>query len=194
MRNAECGLRILRGKLLRTHPSSIRNPKSAFRNQRFRNRRFRNLKHEGDNMAAIPQTYANHTRWHPPFHFFVMPVMLINFIISIVQFVLAPGWYQGWWIVFSLALVILALLTRINPLRAQDRIIRLEERLRYQQLLPADLARQTATLTHGQIIALRFASDDELEGRVRQVLEGQLTKPSEIKRTVENWRADTLRV
>jgi hypothetical protein len=145
-------------------------------------------------MAASPQTYANHTRWHSPFHFFVMPVMVINFILSIVQFVRTPGWYPGWWIVFSLALVVLAFLVRINPLRAQDRIIRLEERLRYQQLLPADLARQTATLTHGQMIALRFASDDELEGRVRQVLEGQLTKPAEIKRAIENWRADILRV
>jgi hypothetical protein len=149
---------------------------------------------EGDKMAATPQTYANHTRWHAPFHFFVMPVMAINFILSIVQFFLAPGWYQGWWIVFSFALVGLAFLARINPLKAQDRIIRLEERLRYQQLLPADLARQTASLTYGQIIALRFASDDELEGRVRQVLEGQLTKPAEIKRAIENWRADTLRV
>lgn len=145
-------------------------------------------------MAATPQTYANHTRWHPPFHFFIAPVMLINFIISIVQFVRAPGWYQGWWIVFSLALLGLTFLVRINPLRAQDRVIRLEERLRYHQLLPADLARRTTALTHGQIVALRFAPDDELEGLVRQVLEGKLTKSAEIKRAVANWRADTLRI
>jgi hypothetical protein len=145
-------------------------------------------------MADTPQSYANHTRWHPPFHFFVMPVMLINFIWSIVQFFKAPGWYHGWWIVFSLALVMLAFLVRINPLKAQDRVIRLEERLRYQQLLPADLARQTAALTPGQIVALRFASDDELGGLVRQVLEGKLNKPAEIKRAIQNWRADTLRI
>jgi hypothetical protein len=146
------------------------------------------------NMAATQQSYANHTRWHPLFHFFVAPVMLINFIIAIVQFVRTPGLSQGWWIVLSLALMGLAGLTRLNPLRAQDRIIRLEEKIRYQQLLPTDLARQTDALTRGQIIALRFAPDDELEELVRQVLEGKLTKSAEIKGSIQNWRADTLRV
>lgn len=145
-------------------------------------------------MADIPQTYANHTRWHPPFHFFLAPVMLINVIWSIVLFVREPGWTHGWWIVMSLALAVLSTLVRTNPLRAQDRIIRLEEQLRYQQLLPADLARQTRALTLRQIVALRFASDDELEGLVREVLEGRVTKPAEIKRKISNWRGDTLRV
>jgi hypothetical protein len=146
------------------------------------------------NMAATPQSYANHTRWHPLFHFFVVPVMLINFIIAIVQFVRTPGLYQGWWIVVSLALASIASLTRMYPLQAQDRIIRLEEKIRYQQLLPTDLARQTDGLTRRQIIALRFAPDDELEGLVRQVLEGKLSKSTEIKGAIQNWRADTLRI
>jgi hypothetical protein len=96
--------------------------------------------------------------------------------------------------VVSLALATLAGLVRINPLKAQDRIIRLEEQLRYRQLLPADLAQRTTALTTGQIIALRFASDEELAGLVQQVLEGKLTKPAEIKRAIKNWRGDTLRV
>jgi hypothetical protein len=145
-------------------------------------------------MAATPQTYENHVRWQPPFHFFLLPVMLINVVWSIVQFVREPGWDRGWWIVVSLALVVLAALARTNPLTAQDRIIRLEEQLRYRQLLPADLAQQTTALTTGQIIALRFASDEELAGLVRQVLEGQFTKPAEIKRAIKNWRGDMLRV
>ena len=78
-----------------------------------------------------PQTYANHTRWQPTFHFFVVPVMVINFIWSIVEFVMTPGWNSGRWAVVSLALVVLAFLVRLNPLKAQDRIIRLEENLRY---------------------------------------------------------------
>src|ERR1700681_3657036 len=114
-------------------------------------------------MADTQQTYANHTRWHPPFHFFVIPVMLINFIWSIVEFVKGPGWNQGWWIVVSLDLLVLALLCRTNALKIQNRIIRLEERLRYQKLLPADLVQQAGSLAVGQIIALRFASDEELE-------------------------------
>jgi hypothetical protein len=143
---------------------------------------------------ADTQTYANHTRWQPPFHFFVLPVMLINFVWSIVDCYQNPGRNQVWWIVVSLALVVLAFLCRTNSLRVQDRIIRLEERLRYQQLLPADLAQQASSLLVGQIIALRFASDEELEGLVREVLGGRLTKTSEIKKAIKNWRSDTFRV
>lgn len=145
-------------------------------------------------MADTQQTYANHRRWHPPFHFFVMPVLLINFIWSIVDCVMDPGWNQARWIVVSAALVGLAFLARTNALKVQDRIIRLEEKLRYQQLLPADLAGQVAGLRVGQIIALRFASDQELEGLVREVLGGRLTKSSEIKKAIKNWRGDTFRV
>src|SRR5687767_10203180 len=103
-------------------------------------------------MASTPQSYSNHTRWHAPFHFFVAPVLLINFILSIVQLFRYPDWERGWWVVVSLALVVLALLVRVNPLRAQDRLIRLEERLRLQAVLPAELAGQTATLKTGQLI------------------------------------------
>ena len=145
-------------------------------------------------MADTQQSYANHTRWHPPFHFFVLPVMLINFVWAIVDCAKNPGWYQGWWIVVSVALVVLTFLVRLNSLKVQDRVIRLEEQLRYQQLLPADLAAQARALSAGQIIALRFASDEELEGLIREVLGGRLTKSAEIKKAIKNWRGDTFRV
>lgn len=145
-------------------------------------------------MADTSQTYANHTRWHLPFHFFVLPVMLINFVWSIVECVKHPGWNLGWWIVVSLALVVLTFIARTNSLKVQDRIIRLEEKLRYQQLLPSDLAQQASSLRVGQIIALRFASDEELQGLVREVLGGRLTRAAEIKRAIKNWRSDTFRV
>ena len=145
-------------------------------------------------MAENPQTYENHTRWHAPFHFFVAPVMLTNVIVAIVQLVRDPGLDRGWWLVVSITLLVLAALVRTYPLKAQDRIIRLEESLRYYQLLPEDLARRAASLTTAQTVALRFASDEELEGLVREVLEGRLTKPDEIKRAIKNWRPDTLRV
>lgn len=141
-----------------------------------------------------PQNYSSHTRWHPPFHFFVLPVMLINFIWWIVQFFLAPGINAGWLIVASLALLLLTFFTRTNSLKAQDRIIRLEERLRYQQVLSPALAKQTDALTLGQMIALRFAGDDELESLVSQVLAGTLVKPKDIKQAIKNWRADVCRV
>ena len=145
-------------------------------------------------MPDVPQTYDNHTRWHAPFHFFVAPVLLTNVVIQIVLLVREPGLERGWWVVVAAALVVLAGLVRINPLRAQDRIIRLEESLRYYQLLPEDLAARAAALKPSQTVALRFASDEELEGLVRAVLEGRLAKPDEIKRSIKNWRADKLRV
>ncbi|HEX8187098.1 MAG TPA: DUF6526 family protein [Pyrinomonadaceae bacterium] len=145
-------------------------------------------------MAESPQSYENHTRWHAPFHFFLAPVLMTNVIVAGVQLIRDPGLDRGWWLVVSIALVVLAALARLNPLKAQDRIIRLEESLRYYQLLPEELAARAASLTTAQTVALRFAPDEELEGLVRQVLEGRLTKPDEIKRAIKGWRADTLRV
>jgi hypothetical protein len=145
-------------------------------------------------MATTTQNLANHTRWHAPFHYFALPVMLINLIWSVVQFVKTPDRNSGWLIVVSLALLILASLVRQNPLKVQDRIIRLEERLRYQQVLSPALLPQTSALKTGQIIALRFAGDDELEELVSAVLAGKLTKSIEIKRAIKHWRSDTFRV
>jgi hypothetical protein len=145
-------------------------------------------------MATTPQTFANHTRWQAPFHFFVIPVMLINFIWAIVIFVKGPNWNSAWWIIVSLALVVLAFLVRSNSLKVQDRLIQLEERLRYQQVLSAALLPQTSALRTSQIIALRFAGDNELEGLVAAVLAGKFAKTREIKRAIKSWRADTFRV
>lgn len=145
-------------------------------------------------MAEAPQTYANHTRWHAPFHYFLAPVMMTNVVIAAVQLIRDPGLERGWWVVVSAALVVLTALVRLNPLKAQDRVIRLEESLRYYQLLPEELARRAAALTTAQTVALRFAPDEELERLVREVLEGRLRKPDEIKRAIKGWRADNLRV
>ena len=145
-------------------------------------------------MAEVPQTFENHTRWHAPFHYFVAPVLLTNVVVAIVQLVRDPGLDRGWWLVVSAALLVLAGVARYNDLKMQDRVIRLEESLRYYQLLPEELAARTTSLTRAQTVALRFAPDEELEGLVREVLEGRLNKPGEIKRAVKHWRADTLRV
>lgn len=145
-------------------------------------------------MADTLQTFANHTRWQAPVHFFVMPVLLINVIWAIILFVKAPGLTSGWWIVVSLALLVLLIFVRLNPLKAQDRIIRLEERLRYQQILSPALVQQASALNPGQIIALRFAGDDELAELVTAVLAGKFSKNSDLKRAIKHWRADTFRV
>jgi hypothetical protein len=140
------------------------------------------------------QSFANHRRWHPPFHFFVLPVMLINFFWSVLLFVRSPGRGPAWAAVVALALVLAVLFIRTNSLKVQDRVIRLEERLRYQSLLPTELMPRALNLTPRQIVAMRFAADEELNELVNAVVAGQLTTPNEIKQAIKNWRADTFRV
>ena len=141
-----------------------------------------------------PQNFANHTRWHPLFHFFLLPVMLINFIWAIVDFVKAPSPNAGWWIVVSVALVMLTFFARTYALKVQDRLIRLEESLRYRQILSPGVIQKAAALTTSQMIALRFAGDDELEALIGQTLAGQFEKRKNIKQAIKNWRADDFRV
>ena len=143
-----------------------------------------------------PQTYSNHTRFHPPFHFFLLPVLIANFVITIV--VLIRRWphhiaMHAWLVVMAIALFLIAGLARDNPLRLQDRLIRLEENLRYQRLLAPELLVQTQSLTLKQIHALRFASDAELPTLLQRTLSENL-EPKAIKQSITNWRPDNLRV
>ena len=142
-----------------------------------------------------PQNYKNHFRLFPPYHFFVVWVFLINIIVTIV--VLIRRWPHHiamhiWMVVMALALFVLVTVARTFPLRVQDRVIRLEESLRYQRLLLPELLAATQSLTLGQIIALRFASDAELPNLVQRALAENL-KPKAIKQSITNWRADNLR-
>lgn len=123
-----------------------------------------------------------------------MPLLLLNFIFAAVQLYRIRDLDHVAWLVLAVGFIVLGGLARLNALRVQDRLIRLEERLRYQQVLPVPLAQSAGALRLGQILALRFASDEELPELVQQVLDGKLTKGDEIKRAVRHWRADTLRV
>jgi multisubunit Na+/H+ antiporter MnhB subunit len=145
-------------------------------------------------MAQATQTYANHTRWHPPFHFVLFPILLLHFLYSAYRLYAAPDFAHAEALLLSVGLLLMMLLVRINPLRAQDRLIRLEEQWRYQRLLPADLAARAAEMPVRFIVALRFASDAELPGLVQQVLDRKFAKPAEVKRAIKNWRGDYFRV
>ena len=143
------------------------------------------------------QNYSNHTRWFPLFHFVVMPLLLLNLLSHIVRlFLAAPESGRkilAFWVLLSLVLILLALASRRMALTVQDRVIRLEERLRYREVLSADLAARAADLPIGQIIALRFASDGELGGLVERTLNGEFAKPKDIKLAIKDWRGDYLR-
>jgi hypothetical protein len=143
-----------------------------------------------------PQSFKNHGRLDPSMHFFVMPVLLINFFVSIYLTIHHWPEYRSlhlWWILVSAALAVLAFKSRVNDLKVQDRIIRLEEHLRLATLLPsADLA-HIQELDIKQIVALRFASDAELPALVHKTITQGL-EPKAIKQSIVNWRADNHRV
>jgi hypothetical protein len=144
-------------------------------------------------MAEREQSYKTHTRFLPLFHFFVIPVLLANLLVTLWHLVQAPALGTAWGAVVALALLGLGFLSRVQAVTVQDRVIRLEERLRLRQLLPQDLHSQINRLTHRQLVALRFASDEEVLELVREILGGRITTPKDIKLRVRSWRADWLR-
>lgn len=144
-------------------------------------------------MAERVQTYKNHPRWLPAFHFFVLPVLLLNVLNELRRAWRTPSEGAVFIVVVAAALFMLAFLSRSQALTVQDRVIRLEMRLRLQQILPPELHGRIQDLTHRQLVALRFASDAELPGLVREILAGKLTTVKEIKQGVKNWQGDWLR-
>lgn len=144
-------------------------------------------------MSQPEQNYKNHVRWFPPFHFFVMPVLLLNFLNGARHVWLAPSRSTAFALLVTTALLMLALSARMMIVTVQDRVIRLEMRLRLREVLPPDLQHRINDLTRDQLVALRFASDVELAELIHQVLDGELTKKRDIKLKVKNWQADSLR-
>ena len=127
-------------------------------------------------------------------HFFAFPILLAHVFVVAAYFARDPRLETGWNVVVAIALIVAIFASRSMPLRAQDRIICLEERKRLERLLPADLRDRIPELRRRHLIALRFAPDAEVPGLTRRVLNGELQTPSDIKRAIVNWRADTLRV
>jgi len=140
-----------------------------------------------------PQTLANHVRLDPPFHYFVVPVFAISWILSIVFLVRHFGFLHIWIAIFNTALIVAVIRFREYALKVQDRVIRLEERLRLATLLPDSLRPQIAKLSERQFIALRFASDEEVPALVERTLSANLS-PADIKKSIKNWRPDYWRV
>jgi hypothetical protein len=142
---------------------------------------------------ADPQTYANHRRREPLQHFALMPILLITWVAAIVQAFRHPNLHTIWMAILGLTLLMVCIQVRIYALKVQDRIIRLEETLRMERLLPGDLNVRIPELTVKQMVGLRFASDGELADRVREALTEHLSGEA-IKKRIQIWRADTFRV
>lgn len=142
---------------------------------------------------ASSQNFSNHTRFDPAFHFFLLPVALASLITTIVRTIKAPTGVNIWLIVVALAAFVAIGKTRGYALKVQDRVIRLEERLRLLSVLPEPLRSRIGELTDTQLIGLRFASDGELPALVQRAIAEQLSR-KDIKKSVTNWRPDTARV
>jgi hypothetical protein len=145
-------------------------------------------------MAEETQTFATHRRWIPAWHFFALPVLLINVFVLATQFWKDPRLVNGWAVVVAIAVATGIFISRSMPLRAQDRIIRLEERIRLERVLPGDMRGRIGNLTAEQFIGLRFAPDDEVPELTKRALSGQLKTRADIKRAIRNWRPDLMRV
>lgn len=141
-----------------------------------------------------PQTYANHVRRLPRPFLAAGAILGLNVVVATALLVRHPGWLALWQVLLALALFGIGWYSRTNALVVQDRVIRLEERLRLERLLPDDLRARIDELSRDQIVSLRFASDGELAGLTRQVLDEGLTDRKEIKRRIRDWRGDHLRV
>jgi hypothetical protein len=142
---------------------------------------------------ASPQNFSNHTRFDPPFHFFIMPVFAISLIASVVHLVRRPGLHSAWLVVVMIAALGAIFKIRLNALKVQDRVIRLEERLRFASLLDPTLRPRIPEFTESQLIALRFASDAELPALAARALSEKLSA-ADIKKAVQQWRPDDWRV
>ncbi len=137
------------------------------------------------------QNFSNHVRFVPPFHFFAVPVLAANLFWSLYWiWKLGFSFATIFGVIFAAALAIAILEARLFALAVQDRVIRLEERLRYAQVLPADLQARTGELTIAQIVSLRFASDAELPVLARKVLDDKMTERKAIKQLIKSWRPD----
>lgn len=140
-----------------------------------------------------PQTYANHPKYDPPFHFFVLPVLATTVLLAMWNVAKGPRFDTIWTLILALAWFVAAFKIRLYALGVQDRLIRLEERLRMASVLPEPLRSRIGELTASQMVALRFASDAELPALVEKTLAGNLPN-AEIKKAIENWRPDYQRI
>jgi hypothetical protein len=144
-------------------------------------------------MSNKPQSYASHAKFDPAFHFFVLPVLLINiFVVGYLLF-RHPGIGGTWLLLVSIALLVLAGRLRNWATHLQDRVIRVEERIRLAAILPESLRPRIAELSDSQIVGLRFASDAELPSLFQRALDEKLSR-SDIKKAITNWRPDYSRV
>jgi hypothetical protein len=143
---------------------------------------------------AEAQSYKSHAKNVPLYHYVLLPILLVNFVFSLYRLWQDPAKLTVWAVVMAFAFIVTALFARVFALKAQDRLIRLEERMRMRELLPPDMQARINDFTPDQLVAIRFASDAELPALATTVLNGNIQKRAEIKKLIKHWRPDHCRV
>jgi hypothetical protein len=144
-------------------------------------------------MPTPPQSYANHRRFFPLFHFFALPIVALNVFVLFVQLLRRPALSDVWPLVFAIGVAAGFLACRASILTVQDRLIGLEMRLRLAAVLPPELSRRIPELRLRHLVGLRFAGDAELPALVQRCLAGELRTAEQVKREIREWRADFVR-
>ncbi|MEP6619857.1 MAG: DUF6526 family protein [bacterium] len=144
-------------------------------------------------MSRSAQTYANHRRLFPLFHYVAVPILLANVVVSVAHAIRQPAPYSSWMVILSFGLVAGVVANRASSLIVQNRVIALEMRLRLATTLPAELRVRIPELSLRHLIGLRFAGDTELVGLVERCLRGELPTTDSVKRSVTDWRPDYIR-
>ncbi len=141
-------------------------------------------------MSVKTQSFKNHTRWEPFYHFVATPIALLNLIIQ-TRHAYYHGTRYAWWnVVLAIGFFAIVASARLMAIAVQDRVIRLEMRLKLRELLPASMHADISKLTVKQLVGLRFASDAELPELVQRVLKGELVEQNAIKAAIKDWQAD----
>jgi hypothetical protein len=143
--------------------------------------------------VSQPQSFQRHSRYVPGYHYVLSGIFLVNLVYQVIMVIRYPAVATAVPALTAFGLVLAFWYMRAFPVRVQDRVIRLEEQLRMQRLLPDDLKPRIGEFTHGQLIALRFASDAELPALAKRVLDEKITLKRDIKALIKTWRPDELR-
>jgi len=142
---------------------------------------------------VLPQDIKSHRRWLPVYHFVALPILFANVVLSALHAFRIPTRWNIWSALVAFAIAAIALLARVMVNTVQDRVIRMEMRVRLGQVLTGALAGRINELTRKQFVGLRFAGDAELPGLVERCLSGELATDEQIKKQIKNWQPDWLR-
>lgn len=145
-------------------------------------------------MASSPQTFKNHARFYPLWHYIAFPVLAINVVAVGWTLFEAPSLAAGWDLLVAVAIFLGVYTARVMAITNQDRIIVNEERERLLRLMPGATHASVGQFTRSQLIGLRFASDEELPDLAQRVLNGDFDDQKAIKQAVRSWRPDLVRV